>query len=493
MKYIPFVIAATLMVMSSFPWRATMAGEIAISLEVGQTRVLHHHDVTRVAVGNGQVVSAVSVEAREVVLFARQEGKSSVHVWSPTGVVAAYEVRVRPAGWAAMQQEVQTLLRHIRGVRSSLVGDNIVIEGEDLTDDDRERVAALVRRYPRILDFTGQIGWDRMVLLDVQVVELPSTHLRELGVRWDSTTRGGLQTGVLWQAGPGVRISDQKDTPPLTMSGQTAGAYFGLNALLSSRIAALAQKGEAVLLAQPQLLARSGTTASFLAGGEVPYSTTDARGNTNTAFKPYGVSLNITPRIDRTGAIRSRIEVEASSVDSSISVSGGPALRTRRASTEFNVRSGQTLVLGGFLSRERWSERSGVPVLQEIPLLGGLFSTRREQHKETELAIFVTPRIVSQDHPELVGRVQRGRDVLDNAFPDAPPMGITVPDAGVTDWSQYHGSGSQWQSLPDSINPDVIEAAPISRSEDAPHISAMERSVACPSVIDSCTGFVSSC
>jgi len=421
---------------------------VALTLEVGQTQVVRHESVTRVAVGNGQVVSAVSVDGREVVLFARQEGVSSVHVWTPAGVGAAYEVQVRPAGWAHMQQEVQALLRHIPNVRSSLVGDNIVIEGDDLADDDRVRISALAQRYPRILDFTGQVGWDSMVLLDVQVVELPTSRLREFGVQWDGVSQGGLQAGLAWRPGSGVRPAgtDAADAPPLAMQGMGAGGYFGVNALISGRIAALAQRGEAVMLAQPQLLARSGTTASFLAGGEVPYSTTDAQGNSVTEFKPYGVSLNITPRIDRNGAIRSRIEVEASSVDMSLSVAGGPALRTRRAATEFNVRSGQTLVLGGFLSRERSRERSGLPLLQDIPLLGTLFSSRRDQHKETELAIFVTPRIVSQDHAELALRVQRGRHVLGQAFPDAPALGTAAPGAGDPDWSAYMGPGSQWRA-----------------------------------------------
>lgn len=436
-------------VMLLFIWPVLAAQPTVLVLEVGQTKVIQHQSVTRVAVGNGQVISAVSVEGKDVVLFARQEGISSVHVWTPAGVGMAYEVQVHPAGWSNMQSEVRTLLEHIPNVRSKLVGDNIVIEGEDLADDDRTRIAALVQRYPRILDFTGQVGWDRMVLLDVQVVELPRSRLREFGVQWDAVSQGGMQVGLAWQPGSSVQLNGSKDALPLAMQGLGAGGYFGLNALLSSRIAALAQRGEAVMLAQPQLLARSGTTASFLAGGEVPYSTIDAKGNTNTAFKPYGVSLNITPRIDRNGAIRSRIEVEASSVDTSLSVSGGPALRTRRASTEFNVRSGQTLVLGGFLSRERTHERTGVPVLQDIPLLGALFSSQREQHKETELAIFVTPRIVSQDHPEMAQRVERGRHVLRDAFPDTPAMGTAAPGPGDPDWSVYRGPGSQWQPASD--------------------------------------------
>ena len=124
------------------------------------------------------------------------------------------------------------------------------------------------------------------------------------------------------------------------------------------------------MLAQPQLLARSGASATFLAGGELPYVSTDANGRNATVFKPYGVSLKITPRIDRNDVIRSLIEVEASSVDTSLNLPGGPALRMRRASTEFNVRSGSTLVIGGFLSREQGRDVSGLPGLLDVPAGG---------------------------------------------------------------------------------------------------------------------------
>ena len=176
---------------------------------------------------------------------------------------------------------------------------------------------------------------------------------------------------------------------------------------------------------------------------------TDTRGNPTTLFKPYGVSLSITPRIDRNGVIRSLIEVEASSVDTSLSVAGGPALRTRRASTEFNVRSGNTLVIGGFLSRENAEEVSGLPWLQNIPVLGALFSSRRYQQRETELAIFVTPKIVSQSEPALAERVRRGREVLDAAFPEPARLGTVVPSAA-GGWDPYSGAGSQWTSRNDT-------------------------------------------
>ncbi|MGY6273663.1 type II and III secretion system protein family protein [Achromobacter denitrificans] len=424
-----------------------------LELQVGETRVLSHPGVRRVAIGNGQVLGAIAAEGREVVVFARAEGVSSMHIWTAAGRAAAYELRVVPAGAPRLRAEVQALLARIPGARSSEVGGRILIEGDDLSDDDRSRIAALAERYPAVLDFTGQVGWDRMVLLDVQVVEIPTSRLKEMGVRWDGMSQGGLNAGLAWDAGSLGRMSRPGESVIETARPAAAAAgYFGVNALLSARIAALAQSGEAVMLAQPQLLARSGASATFLAGGEVPYASTDSRGNSTTMFKPYGVSLRITPRIDRNGVIRSLIEVEASSVDSSLSVPGGPALRTRRASTEFNVRSGNTLVIGGFLSRERASEVDGLPWLQDIPILGALFSSRRYQLRETELAIFVTPKIISQAEPAMADRVRRGRGALDAAFPEPPRLGTAVP-AAAQGWDPYSGAGSQW-AVPDAV-PDA--------------------------------------
>ena len=114
--------------------------------------------------------------------------------------------------------------------------------------------------------------------------------------------------------------------------------------------------------------------------------------------------------------------------------------------TEFNVRSGQTLVLGGFLSRERSVERTGLPLLSDIPLLGNLFSTRRTQVRDTELAIFVTPSIVSHDYAGFDQTARRAQRALQQAFPEPPQMGplpLATPGRG---WVGPNGAGSQWQT-----------------------------------------------
>ena len=407
---------------------ASGAGEATrIDLETGASTILNLKGVTRIAVGNSQIVQVTTVNPREVLIFGKTRGSTTVDIWVSDKNRRSYRIFVAPEGLGRIQDEISRLLKNIPQAHSRVAGDKLVIEGEDLNDADQLRIATLAKRYPEVIDFTSQLGWDKMILLDVQVLELPSSRMHELGVRWDPTSQGGVQSGLAWEGGSTAlmqRPGEAGLSVPFPLP-QAAG-YLGLNALLSARLAALSKSGEAVVLAQPQLLARSGSTASFLAGGEVPYASVDKDGKSTTTFKKYGVSLNITPHADRNAAIRSRIEIEVSSVDTTITVPGGPALKIRKASTEFNVRSGQTLVLGGFISRERSRDQDGLPGLSKVPLFGGLFGVQREQERHTELAIFVTPIIVDPRDPSLAARVANAQGVLQESFPAPPKLNTPV-------------------------------------------------------------------
>jgi pilus assembly protein CpaC len=172
-------------------------------------------------------------------------------------------------------------------------------------------------------------------------------------------------------------------------------------------------------LAEPQLSARNGAKASFLAGGEFPYSVSTINGVT-IIFKPYGIKLDILPRVDRNGAIRATIEAEVSSLDASVSTTIGPALLTRRTNTEFNVRNGETIVLSGLLQRDHNTSIDKVPLLGDIPVLGALFRSKRFQNKETELVIFVTPTVIDSNSPGLVDRVERTTERLQQNLGKTP-------------------------------------------------------------------------
>jgi pilus assembly protein CpaC len=406
-----------MMLIGMFP--VNVSSQSLLKLEVGSSTVLKFQNVERLAIGNSEVIQATMIHQNEIVVFGKKTGTTTLDIWLTPGKRSSYQVRVAPEGFARVQEEIKNLLKTIPMASSSVVGDKLIIEGENLSDSDQAKIGRLVQRYPELLDFTSQVGWDKMVLLDVKVIEIPSIRVQELGIRWDSSL-------------------------PIPLTG--AGGLPGVNAILSARIHALAQSGEATILAQPQLVARSGATATFVAGGEVPYTNTDKEGKSTTTFKKYGVSLNITPQVDRSLAVRSKIDIEVSSVDLTLASAAGPALKIRKASTEFNVRSGQTLVLGGFLSRERSRERDGVPGLSDIPLMGSLFGVRRDHSLDTELAIFVTPVVVNADHPGMVRRVENAGVILDQAFGTPNRLNTSISQGSTPAWDRTNGADSQWES-----------------------------------------------
>src|SRR5690606_7780265 len=165
--------------------RAAPSQEVMLSLQVGEVKVLGIPDVARVAVGDGHVINAVATDEKEVIVFARHEGSTALQIWSADGQRWHYQIQVAPEGLRQIQQELRSVLERIPHARLSAVGDKLVVEGDDLSDADRERISELAKHYPQLLDFTGQVGWDSMVLLDVQVVEVPRIQLQELGLRWN--------------------------------------------------------------------------------------------------------------------------------------------------------------------------------------------------------------------------------------------------------------------------------------------------------------------
>lgn len=422
-----------------------------IVLQAGDVKVLPFTDLARVAVGDGKIVNAVTDGENELVLFAREAGQTVLNIWDKHNQSRQFHVQVRVAGEQKLQSQIRRMLNSIGRIRSTQVGDKIIVEGDDLSDADRERLRVLSRHFPQIVDMTSQIGWDQMVLLDVQILELPRNVLQDLGVKWGGSA-GGLAMGAVWDTGSSRFAARPGDSVLAIPFKATAPAgYFGLNALLSASLQAMAREGQAVVLAQPQLMARSGATAEFLAGGEVPYVTTDRNGQNQTVFKPYGVSLHITPRIQKNGNVRSKIDVEVSSVDASMAVNGGPALKTRRTSTEFNVQSGQTLVLAGFISRDQFRNADKLPGVGDLPILGALFRSNRFQRNETELAIFVRPVVVSADHHDLQQRAARSRAIIDKTFGETPVL--NTPVNAVTPTMSNAADGSPPQAYPIQVPP----------------------------------------
>jgi pilus assembly protein CpaC len=432
-----------LIVLGGFLMGTSIAADpVTVNIEVGSAHVVRVQGARQVAVGNSQLIQASAASATEVILFAKSEGTTTVDVWTKQGTRQAFKVIVHPAGLQQRLSQVKQVIASLSGVRVRLSGQHILIEGEQVSTEDRARLKKLLSKYPEVVDLTSETSWDPMVLLDVQVLELPSRHLRELGVRWDPNSLPGVNAGGSWSAGTA-------GLPEGLAQVGVSGAAISVQGSLATRLQAMAQAGDAVLLAQPQLLARSGSPASFLAGGEVPYAHVTKDGKPTTIFKKYGVQLNVTPQVDRHGAIRAKVDVEVSAIDPSVNTPVGPAMRVRKTTTEFNIRSGQTLVLSGFISNEKSNQVEGLPSAMNAPWIGGLFGARSERQQQTELAIFVTPVLVDANHPDMMARVVRAEAVRHDELGYAPVINSPVQSQPLNDqghWHPAHPALSQWES-----------------------------------------------
>jgi pilus assembly protein CpaC len=408
-------------------------GQIAeIEMFVGESRVFPAPGVARIAVGNGSLMTAAALDGKEVILFANGPGTSSLFIWNADGRYQRVKINIVPGDTTRHAREIAAFLSTIPNTKASVVGANIIVEGDQLADADILKLEELAKRYPQIVNFTNRVGWERMVSMDVKVVEFPVTLLREIGLKWSGT--GGAAVGGVWAPGRrgndgpfqiGLRTSGESNAPPISSPNGPLVLPSGLNVLsvlnmgLNAQLNLLAQEGKAALLAEPQLSARSGSKASFVAGGEIPYAVT-TRDGTVIQFKDYGVKLDVTPTVDPRGAVRAKIRAEVSSIDRSVVTIGGPALLTRRTETEFNVQNGETIVLAGLLQRESGTDVDKLPLLGDLPVLGALFRSKRYQNKETELVVFVTPTVMTSQSPGQRDRIERTTERLQERFGPAP-------------------------------------------------------------------------
>lgn len=400
-----------------------------IAMFVGESRVFPAPGVARIAVGNGQIMTATALDDDGMLIFANAAGTSTLFVWDQDGKYQKINVVVSSVDTSRIAREVAAFLATIPKAKVSMVGDKVIVEGDELSDADRDKIIELAKRYPQIINFTSPIGWEQMVMMDVKVVEFPKTELRDMGLKWSAA--GGAAVGAVWRPGGRADQTGQQlnqavglalPITPLDSAKPLPSALTiltGINLGLNAQLTLLEQDGKASILAEPQLSTRSGYHASFLAGGEFPYSVATVNGVT-VLFKPYGIKLDIEPKVGRNGVIRAVVDAEVSAIDASVSTTSGPALTTRRTKTEFNVKNGETIVLSGLLQRSSSTDIDKVPLLGDIPILGALFRYKRFQNKETELVVFLTPSIVDSRNPVLLDRIARAGGRLTEQLGKAP-------------------------------------------------------------------------
>ncbi|TCF96614.1 fimbrial protein [Paraburkholderia strydomiana] len=296
------------------------------------------------------------------------------------------------------------------------------------------------------------------VQLRVRITEVDRNVTQELGINWQSlgNTAGHFFTGVF----SGRPIYDL--TQPFVNANGTTGypvnlpsnnAYSLLTAFktgnqdIQALIDALNQEGLITTLAEPNLVALSGQTASFLAGGEFPVPVSQVNGAISVDFKQFGVKLDFTPTVLDEHRISLKVRPEVSQIDNTIAVTTGgitiPGLSVRRADTTVELASGQSFAIAGLLQSNSNDIVSQLPGIGSIPILGKLFSSTSYHNNKTELVIMVTPYIVEPTSAEKLRN------------PVQSLNGIMMPSSDV-EYSFQHRQGS---TEPQSGQPRLVGAA----------------------------------
>ena len=278
------------------------------------------------------------------------------------------------------------------------------------------------------------------VLLEVLIAEISLSRATQYGVNWRLFTRelvsGGEASGITGALGGLVPDSALGADGGLGLSVVSLGTV-DVRAVLQ----ALASRTNVRILSTPRVLALNNEEARILVGSQVPFTQSTRTGldvvvDQSVQFRNVGTQLTVVPTVNTDGYVTFRIlqEVSALSAQTIEAALNAPVITTREAETSALVRSGRTIIIGGLIDETEQRIRSGVPVLQDLPLLGGLFRTESRGRSRTELAIFVTPQVVFDDAAaDSLLRSQRlkyrqSRPTIDSLLgpPAAPPAGGTA-------------------------------------------------------------------
>lgn len=452
-RFLPCALAFVALVLSAAP-AFSQEDSSTISLGVGTQKVINVPGIARIAIGDPSVADVKPLGTTQVLIVGQAEGRTTLLLWKANGSRLSYLISVRKKDPNEIIEEIKKLLGDREGITVRMVGDRIYLDGYAYTTDDHERVEQIVNLYPQVKSFVkvapnakklvannlnaalqraglknvqanvvgttiflegsvesqqdlqkaelitkaiGEkvenllvVGIKRMVLTEVQFVEIRRKSEDHVGIKHplDLSGQASIQGTYVTDLGQ----SAATNTFPLKID-LTANSDFAFQIIFND--------GYGRLLAQPKLVCASGEKAEFLAGGELPIPLL-TNNMFSVEYKKFGVLLSIRPTADRHGNIQTEIEAESSEVDRSIGISTGsnltiPGFRTRRVKTNVTVRHGETIVMSGIFEHDEQKNVSKFPLLGHIPIVGELFKSRVLTGTKRELVIFVTPRIVNPD------------------------------------------------------------------------------------------------
>jgi pilus assembly protein CpaC len=379
-----------------------------LSLGIGKSVVVDlPRDVKDVLVADPKIANAVVRSAQRAYIIGGAVGQTNVVFFDADGQqVASYDIAVKRDLNGVRAALKQTL----PGVQIEGVGDSVVLTGSVSSPVEAQQAgeiaARLVGGAEKVVNSVVVRGRDQ-VMLKVTVAEVRRDIVKQLGVDLSASMNYGTAAVVFNNSNPFTASN-----APLVAGNGLAAAALNKAGLpsVTATLRAMESAGVVRTLAEPNLTAISGESATFISGGEFPIPTgvscqTSATGVIGgcvqtVSFKKFGISLNFTPVVLTEGRISLRVMTEVSEVSTENALQGGaggttiPSIKTRRAETTLEIPSGGSVAMAGLIQEQTKQAINGLPGADQIPILGGLFRSQDYVNHQTELMVIVTPYVV---------------------------------------------------------------------------------------------------
>ena len=360
--------------------------------------------VVDVVVGDPEIADVVPLTDHSLSILGKKIGTTRVSAYTDgKKLVGVFDVEVS-YDTGKLQSEFNARFPQAR-IRVSSVNGRIMLSGSAPDAVTVDKAVTIAKQFGQEVINSITVSQAQQVMLEVRFIEVTRSAGRELGIRWDVVSdnlSGTVGTAGLLSAS--------------TPFGTFLGSMLGRGVRADVLVKALEDRGLARRLAEPNLVALSGDTASFLAGGEFPFPVLSPLGQVAIEFKRFGVGLAFTPSVLSNGVINLKIEPEVSQLDTANTVTVGgvtiPSLIVRRANTTVELRDGQSFAIAGLLQSTGSTQQQQLPWISDVPVLGALFRSSNYQKKETDLTIIITPHLVRPMRPGDVARTP-----VDNTLP----------------------------------------------------------------------------
>ena len=380
----------------------------ALHLVVGRSMFVNTAErLRRVYISNPAVLDSMTASPNQIVVTAKEPGISSLILWDASGRSRAYTITA-DLDISQLNQALKQAFP-MQDIHATGHEGQVDLSGTVSSPQIDEAAVKMAEQYSKNITNSLQVAMHHrpQVRLKVRVVEIDRSRAKQLGFNF--FTSGNNTSAAGTGQFPGITVAPQTGTT----SGTGGSGLLAVSSLLNlfydnnsmgigAAIQALQSKQILQILAEPTITAISGHKASFLSGGEFPFPVvqggTGGFTSVTIQFRPYGVQVDFTPVVLPDGTIQLTVAPSVSALDytNAVQISGYtvPAISTRRAETEVELRSGQSFSISGLLDNRTTNLLEKVPGIGDIPILGKLFQSESVNHSVEELAVIVTPTLV---------------------------------------------------------------------------------------------------